>query len=336
MIQEACASGARKHKACEILGISIRTFERWQCPNGLDDKRAIAGRIPGNKMSDDEQQQILAIANSVEFNHLPPTQIIPILADQGEYYASESTFYRLLRQAKMLQHRHASKPRQHSKPKQLVALSPNQVWSWDITYLSTTVSGVYFYLYLFLDIFSRKIVGWSVHESESAELAANLVKQIYLDEQVGEGEVVLHSDNGSPMKGATMLMTLKKLGILTSFSRPSVSDDNPYSESLFKTMKYSFNFPSKPFNHVEDAIDWVEQFVKWYNYEHRHSAIKFVTPEQRHTGVDKIILAARRALYKTAQKRNPERWSGSIRDWRYIDAVTLNPCKPEPSMIPCS
>jgi len=233
----------------------------------------------------------------------------------------------------MLQHRSASRPRKHAKPKELIAAGPNQLWSWDITYLLTTVSGIYFYLYLFLDVFSRKIVGWSVHPMESSEYAANLVKQVYLDESIAEGEVTLHSDNGSPMKGATMLMTLKKLGISASFSRPSVSDDNPFSESLFKTMKYRFDYPSMPFNQIEDAVEWVEQFVKWYNYEHCHSAIKFVTPAQRHTGMDKAILAARQVAYEAARQRNPERWSGATRNWDYISTVKLNPGKSTSSLI---
>ena len=327
LINEACASGARKFKACEILNISLRTLERWQCPEGLNDKRLTVINSPRNKLSEEECRQVINIANSKEFCNLPPTQIVPKLADRGEYYASESTFYRILREEQMLQHRSASKPRSHTKPKELIASGPNQLWSWDITYLVTTVSGIYFYLYMFIDIFSRKIVGWSIHESESSEHASNLVQQIYLDENVAEGEVILHSDNGSPMKGATMLMTLKKLGISTSFSRPSVSDDNPFSESLFKTMKYRFNFPSQPFDTIEASVDWVEEFVKWYNYDHCHSAIKFVTAHQRHIGADKDILSSRKAVYENAKQKNPERWSRVTRNWNYIDNVALNPCK---------
>ena len=333
LIEEACASGAIKFKACEILSISLRTLERWQKPNGNTDKRRAAAHTPTNKLSAAERQQVLEIANSTEFCNLPPTQIVPKLADLGKYYASESTFYRILREAELLQHRAATKPCKHAKPRELIAIAPNQVWSWDITYLLTAVKGIYYYLYLFVDIFSRKIVGWSIHEAESAVYAADLVKQIYLDENVNPWEVWLHSDNGSPMKGATMLETLRKLGVSASFSRPSVSDDNPFSESLFKTMKYRSNYPSKPFIRIEEAIDWVEKFVRWYNYEHCHSSIKFVTPNQRHTGADKKILIARKSVYELAKQNNPQRWRGDTRNWRYIDKVILNSSNPVSAII---
>jgi transposase InsO family protein len=227
----------------------------------------------------------------------------------------------------MLKHRHKSKPKKHEKPKELIATSPNQLWSWDITYLQTTVSGIYFYLYMFIDIFSRKIVGWNIYTSESAEIASNLVKHICLSENINKDELFLHSDNGAPMKGATMLMTLKELGVSVSFSRPSVSDDNPYSESLFKTLKYNKHFINEPFETLSHAVENIESFVKWYNFEHQHSSIKFVTPEQRHQKQDLNILVARDAVYKSAKAKTPSRWSGHTRNWDYISVVSLNPGK---------
>ena len=325
LILEAVESGARKFKACEILSIDVRTFKRWNSENGLIDQRHMVERIPANKLSDAEVEKILEISNSKEFCDLPPTQIVPILADRNEYYASESTFYRILRAAKMLKHRHKSKPKQKEKPKQLIATGPNQVWTWDITYLKTTVAGIYFYLYMFVDIFSRKIVGWNIHKTESAEHASNLIKHIYISEGVQKGQVYVHSDNGSPMKGATMLMTLKELGISVSFSRPSVSNDNPYSESLFNTVKYNRFFSDEPFDDISQAFECIENIVAWYNFEHQHSSIKFVTPAQRHKLQDLKILLKRDAVYKAAKEKTPARWSGETRNWEYIQSVSLNP-----------
>jgi len=269
---------------------------------------------------------ILTIANSKEYCDLPPCKIVPSLADEGRYIASESTFYRVLRAEKQLTHRQHSKPATHHKPTSYTANGPNQVWSWDISYLPTTVFGLYFYLYLTIDIFSRKIVGWSIHEKQSSELASALMKQACLDEKVNQHQLVLHSDNGKPMKGATMLATLERLGVTPSFSRPAVSDDNPYSESLFKTIKYHPTFPvTTRFETIEHARVWMEQFANWYNSQHLHSGLKFVTPQQRHTGMDKTILEKRNRIYKMAKQQNPERWSRDTRNWALPKRVTLNP-----------
>mgnify|MGYP003977965245 FL=1 len=325
LLNEAVESGARIFKACEILSISVRTFNRWNSEDGLIDHRHLVDRIPANKLSDDEVKKVLEISNSDEFSDLPPTQIVPKLADRGEYYASESTFYRILRAEKMLKHRHKSKPKQKEKPKQLIARGPNQVWSWDITYLKTTIAGIYFYLYMFIDIFSRKIVGWNIHTTESTAHASNLVKHIYNSEGVKKGQVYLHSDNGSPMKGSTMLMTLKELGVSASFSRPSVSNDNPYSESLFNTIKYNRFFSDDHFDVIEQAFECIEDVVSWYNFEHMHSSIKFVTPDQRHNLQDIELLSKRDVVYNSAKEITPARWSGETRSWKYIELVSLNP-----------
>ncbi len=178
-----------------------------------------------------------------------------------------------------------------------------------------------------LDIFSRKIVAWEVHESESAEHASVLIRKACLAEGIHQAGFVLHADNGGPMKGATMLAALQKLGVVPSFSRPSVSDDNPYSESLFRTLKYTPAYPSKPFESIEAARQWVHSFVQWYNEEHRHSAICYVTPNQRHRGEDRDLLKQREAVYETARQQNPERWSGKTRNWNPVEEVWLNPPK---------
>lgn len=326
MVKQACCDGARKEQACEILGLSLRTIERWESEDGKKDKRCFTKKFPKNKLTAEERLMILTVANSERYRDLPPCKIVPLLADENRYIASEASFYRVLRTENQLSHRGHSKPRAHCKPGEFIATDPNQVWSWDISYLPSKISGMYFYLYLAIDIYSRKIVGFSVHEKESSEHAASLIQQACHDEKIARHQIVLHSDNGSPMKGTTMLAMLEKLGVLPSFSRPSVSDDNPYSEALFKTLKYHPTFPVlTKFETINDARKWCEKFVYWYNNEHLHSGLKFITPHQRHTGLDKIIMEKRHNIYQNAKLQNPIRWSGNTRNWQLPGSVALNP-----------
>jgi len=267
---------------------------------------------------------MITVANSNEYKDKTPWEIVASLADKGDYIASESSFYRVLKSNKLLAHRHKSKPRNMFKPKPLIATGPNQIWSWDITYLKTQVRGQFYYLYMFMDIFSRYIVGAKVFEAESMDLSSKLINEIYLKNGIRKGQIYLHSDNGGSMKGATMLATLERLGVVPSFSRPSVSNDNPYSEALFKTTKYCPMYPANPFESLDAANDWVTEFIKWYNEEHMHSSIKFVTPGLRHRGEDKSILRQREAVYLSAQTANPMRWSGKIKNFDFISSVSLN------------
>ncbi len=326
LVAEAIAAGARQDCACAAICLSERTLQRWQRDQTRGDRRPNRLQAPKNRLSELERQRLLAVANSEEFGHLPPSQIVPRLADNGQYLASESTFYRVLKAENQLKHRGAERPaQQRSKPRALCATAPNKLFSWDITYLPTAIKGTYFYLYLFMDIFSRKIVGWQIYDGESSELASEVMRDICERESIAPNQVVLHSDNGSPMKGATMLATLQALGVMPSFSRPAVSNDNPYSESLFKTMKYRPAYPRQPFENLMAARQWVGTFVHWYNHEHRHSAIRFVTPAQRHAGMDATLLRKRHEVYEAAKARHPERWSGATRNWQPIQIVHLNP-----------
>jgi len=328
LVSAACNDGARKRKACDVLGLSVRTLERWEKENGLQDLRKTVKRIPKNKLTKEQRAMVIATANNTIYRDLPPCKIVPLLADEGKYIASESTFYRILREENQLKHRQLSRPAKHHRPNTCEAHGPNQVWTWDISYLPTQIAGLYFYLYLIVDIYRRKITGFSVHEKESSEHAANLITQACLYEGITQNRLILHSDNGAPMKGATMLVTLERLGVLPSFSRPSVSDDNPYSEALFRTVKYHPTFPMlDKFATILDARKWTEKFVTWYNNEHLHSALKFVTPQQRHRGLDKRIRANRHLVYQMAKAQNPERWTGATRDWSLSGTVTLNPNK---------
>lgn len=326
LIEQARAAGARQSLACKTLGISAKTFQRWVKPDNQRDGRLDAKHVPKNKLTELERQRIIKVSNEPSYADLPPSKIVPKLADEGRYLASESTFYRVLKAENQLQHRQKSKPsRQIKKPRALTATGANQLYSWDITYLPTQVLGLFFYLYLVMDIYSRKIVGWQVYEKESSALAADLMTDICQREGIKHNQVILHSDNGSPMKGATMLATLQALGVVPSFSRPSVSNDNPYSESLFRTLKYRPEYPEKAFENLSAARTWVQGFADWYNLEHLHSSIKFVTPEQRHNGEDKEILTRRKQVYQQAKSKHPERWSGEVRNWDEIAEVYLNP-----------
>jgi transposase InsO family protein len=326
LIEQARASGARQSKACKAVGISAKTFQRWVKPDNQVDGRLDAKHEPKNKLTPLERQRIIKVANESDYADLAPCKIVPKLADEGQYLASESTFYRVLKAENQLQHRQKSKPtRQIKKPRALTATGSNQIYSWDITYLPTQVLGLFFYLYLVMDIYSRKIVGWQVYERESSALAADLMTDICHREGIKHNQVTLHSDNGSPMKGVTMLATLQALGVVPSFSRPSVSNDNPYSESLFRTLKYRPEYPEKAFKDLAAARSWVQDFVAWYNHEHLHSSIKFVTPAQRHNGEDREILALRKQVYQQAKSKHPERWSGEVRNWDEIGEVYLNP-----------
>lgn len=327
-LKEAQQAGARLKPACRVLGLDPRTVQRWHRQEVGDDRRYGPKTTPGNKLSKTERERVLEVANSPKYRDQSPKQIVPSLADSGEYVASESTFYRILREEEQMNHRGRAKEPKSQPPKERGATGPNQVWSWDITYLRTDVAGIFFYLYLFVDVWSRKIVSAEVLEIECNELAAGLLEKALQDEGVVDVDLVVHSDNGAPMKGATMKATMERLGVIPSFSRPHVSDDNPYSEALFRTLKYRPNYPTQPFKSLEEARGWVSQFVQWYNEEHLHSKIGHVSPIDRHEGRDEAILEGRRKVYKTAAEKHPERWAGrSPRAWNAPSVVYLNPTK---------
>lgn len=283
---------------------------------------------PVNKLSELEQQVIIEVCNQPEYANLPPTQIVPTLLDKGVYIASESSFYRVLKAAGQLTRRGRQRSRQKpSRPTSYTATGPNQVYTWDITYLPSGVRGRFYYLYLIEDIYSRKIVGYEVHEYECGELAAQLLQRTLIREQCFNQPLVLHSDNGSPMKSSTFRAKMDELGITSSYSRPRVSDDNPYVESLFRTLKYVPSWPLKGFASLDASRNWVENFVCWYNKEHKHSRLNYVTPAERHSGKDSAVLSYREKVLTEHRKKKPERWSKNIRNCEPIGAVHLNPEK---------
>lgn len=325
-LTEARAAGARLDAACRVIGVSARTIQRWKRHPDVDDRRCGPRHRAGNALNAREEGQVLALLTSPEYGHLSPKQLVPRLADEGRYLASESTMYRLKRRLGLAARRPSRTCTSVTRAMTVHrAVRSNQVWSWDITYLPTVIRGRFLRLYLVMDVWSRRIVGWEVHDDESAERAARLMQRICVETGVDPTGLVLHSDNGKPMRGSTMIATLQWLGIVPSFSRPHVCNDNPYSEALFRTLKHLPAYPRLPFASHEAARQWVARFVSWYNSEHRHSAIRYVTPDQRHTGADVAILARRRALYEHARRRVPGRWSGAIRNWAPVAMVVLNP-----------
>lgn len=332
LIDEARQGGARLGPCCEVLNLDVRTVQRWLKfgPEGGEDQRRGPDSVPANKLTASERAEVIELLASPEFRDLPPAQIVPKLVDRGIYIASERTLYRILEEEKMKKHRGRKRPKSSRRPSEHTATGPNQVWSWDITYLRSPVRGQFYYLYLFMDVWSRAIVGAKVYEVEDNELSAELIQRICIEWGLKPDGLVLHSDNGGPMKGATMKAKLEDLGVVQSLSRPRVSNDNAFVESLFATGKSRPNFPSGAFKSLEHAQEWVEDFVRWYNEEHQHSGISFVTPAQRHAGLHEDLLAHRTQVYEAAKARNPERWSGKVRAWRSKEVVRLNPPKSRP------
>jgi transposase InsO family protein len=335
LIDEAHANGARLFMACKELGISIRTRQRWlrdasaRTVNEDGRKNAVREK-PAGALSEEERRRILEVANSLEYASRPPAQIVADLADKGEWLASESTIYRVLREKGHQHHRGRAKNPVRRPPASHSATAPNQVWTWDITFLKTPVRGIYYYLYMIVDIYSRCIVGWEVYEEETGECARELITRAYIRQALWRKDrpLVLHSDNGSPMKASTFRATLERLGITDSYSRPRTSDDNAYSEALFRTLKYRPEYPAFGFENLEAARGWTHQFVQWYNEIHRHSALRYVTPGQRHRGESAAILAARKVVFEEAKRKHPERWKGrSARNLDEAEVVWLNPEK---------
>jgi len=329
-IAQARVEGARLAPACALAGIDVRTLQRWKNNDGLShgDRRPDAERrVLSHALSQAERDLIVAVANEPRFAETPPARIVPALADDGIYIASESSFHRVLRaQGQMNRRGRAQPPRTSRPPTSHIATGPAEVWCWDVTFLPAQIQGRWFYLYLILDLYSRKIVGFEVHDTDSADHAAHLAKRTALVEGIHAmpARPVLHGDNGATLKATTVLAMLHWLGIKPSYSRPRVSDDNAFAEALFRTVKYRPEFPSKGFADPDAARQWTVRFVQWYNHEHRHSGIRYVTPAQRHGGQDRPLLEARHAVYQDARERNPRRWSRQTRNWTPITVVTLN------------
>ena len=314
LIGEANAAGAGLLRACGVIGICLRTLKRWRkgCMGDFrgHDRRKGSHRLLTHKLSEEERQRILLTCNQPQYAALPPGQIVPALADQGLYIGSESSFYRVLHQAGQCHRRgRARLPQESRSVPRLRADRPNAVWSWDITKLKGPAKWTCFHLYVILDIFSRYVVGWLIAPRESAELAQQLIADTVARHDVMPGELTLHADRGTSMRSKPVASLLVDLDVAKSHSRPYTSDDNPYSESQFKTMKYRPDFPER-FGSIEDARSHCQTFFAWYNAQHCHSGIGHMTPHSVHYGQAQAMREVRQATLNAAFAATPNRFKG--------------------------
>ena len=293
--------------ACRLLGQSRATLYRRQAPavHGPPVPRA----SPPNTLSEAERQQVLTLLRSDEYCDLAPTQVWARLLDDGVYLCSISTMYRLLASTGENRERRRQRTHPANKKPELLATAPNTIWSWDITKLRTAIRGKYFELYVIIDIFSRYVVGWTVAAAETGELAKEFIEAVHLEQGITNGTLTLHADRGTSMTSKPVAQLLIDLGVDRSHSRPHVSNDNPYSEAAFKTLKYCPAFPAK-FDNIEDARLFCKAFFEYYNHEHRHSGIGLHTPASVHYGTAPAIRAQRAVVLDAAFDANPDRFHG--------------------------
>ncbi len=308
--------------ACRALGVSRATYYRTTRPqHGPQQPR----KTPARALAPTERAGVRDVLYEDRFVDRSPAEIVATLLDEGRYLCSERTMYRLLAQdtarpERRSQLRHPA----YTKP-ELVAKTPNQVWSWDITKLLGPRKWTYYYLYVLIDLFSRYVVGWMVADRENATLAGNLIEESCHKQNVAPEILTLHSDRGSPMTAKCTAQLLADLGVTQSLSRPRVSDDNPFSEAQFKTLKYHPGFPGR-FDNQPHAIDYCRDFFPWYNHDHRHSGIAMLTPADVYFGSAQTILNDRRRVLEAAYHKNPERFpSGKPKPYPLPEAVYINP-----------
>ena len=307
--------------ACRSLQVARSSLYRARQPKPTPPPRP----TPSRALSLQERSQVREMLNSQRFQDQAPRQVYAKLLDEGQYLCHWRTMYRILDEHQEVcerrrQRRHAT----YAKP-ELLATGPNQVWSWDITQLKGPAKWLSFYLYVVLDVFSRYVVGWLVAEQESAQLAEILIAETCTQQGIQPGQLTLHSDRGSPMKSKQVSQLLVDLGIIKSHSRPHVSNDNPFSEAQFKTLKYHPDYPSR-FGCQQDARAWATAFFNWYNHQHHHSGIALLTPADVHFNHAQAVLQKRQAVLQAAYERNPQRFvQGCPTPAPLPQAVWINP-----------
>lgn len=331
LVELGQSKGLSQRQSCEAVGITPRTLQNWRhAPDG-DGRLDRSNFTSPRQIPEDLREQIVDRFCKADVRDLSLTQAFYKLLDENkEYWCSLSTLYRLFR-ARGLNARRAPtrEARRRSKPTAYSAQKPNEVWTWDITYLrSSKYTGRFYYAYVIVDVYSRMVVSARVFEADNADFAARFLGDAFRRYGIKPGQLVVHSDNGASMKAAPTLALLEKNGITFSHSRPRVSNDNPYSESFFRTLKYSgdYLYPRDGFDNAEEAEQWVQGFVDHYNEHHRHRGIRMVTPGQRYRGEDAEVLRRRRETMLEARRRHPERWiTGRVLNCTPIKEVWLNP-----------
>lgn len=308
-VESLASKGHSVLSACDYLSLSRATYYRDIDPTPSPQ---VAPRgVHPSSLTVAEEQQVIAELNSDRFSDVAIPQVYATLLDEGQYFCSKSTMYRLLHANEMLKERRRLTPRTHYPRPELLATAPNQVWSWDITKLKGPVKWSYFYLYVILDIFSRMVVGWLVAERERSDIARELIEECCIRQAIQPGQLTLHADRGSSMQSKPVAHLLSDLGVTKSHSRPYISDDNPFSESNFKTLKYRPEFPDR-FGSIEDSRSLCRDFFPWYNEEHHHSGIAMLTPSEMHYGRGEDVLKARHATMMQAFALNPRRFNGHV------------------------
>ena len=311
--------------ACGALGIARATYYRHRHSSGLDKPQSSCRRISPRALSAEQHQDMLDELHCPRFVDQAPRQVFAGLLDEGKYICSVRTMYRILEQEGEVRERRNQLRHPVYKKPELLATGPNEVWSWDITKLLGPVKWTYFYLYVILDIFSRYVVGWMVAERESANLAKHLIEETCCKQEIVPGQLMLHSDRGSPMKAQSLAKLLGTLGVTKSYSRPHVSDDNPFSESQFKTLKYRPDFP-KRFGSIQDALQFCRHFFEWYNQHHYHSALALLTPEDVHYGRAERVITERQKVLTRFYEAHPERFvNGPPKHPALAAEVWINP-----------
>lgn len=309
--------------ACDALNVARATYYRRL---SLSVSLAAHEKMPSPRaLSENERNRVLDTLHSEEFIDKAPYEVYATLLDKGSYLCSIRTMYRILSNENEVKERRNQCRHPHYKKPELLAARPNEVWSWDITKLLGPVKWTYFYLYVILDIFSRYVVGWMIAGRESAGLAQQLIEETCLKQEINPAQLTIHADRGSPMKAKTTAQLFADLGITKSHSRPHVSNDNPFSESQFKTMKYRPGFP-KRFGCQEDAKLFCQSFFHWYNHDHRHSGIGLLSPEVVHYGLAEEAIKQRNQVLLQAYQAHPERFVRKIPTAPKLpDAVWINP-----------
>jgi putative transposase len=308
MLQEAVTALAPltgTAAACQALGVPRARYYRARRPRSPAVPRSRP--VPARALAATERQTVLAVLHSERFCDAAPAEVYATLLDEGTYLCSERTMYRILAAEGETRARRAQRVHPVYHKPELLAEGPNQLWSWDITKLLGPAKWTYYYLYVILDVFSRSVVGWMVAHRESAELAQRFIEETAAKQQIPPGQLTLHADRGASMTSKPVAFLLADLGITKTHSRPHVSNDNPYSESQFKTLKYRPDFPSR-FASMEEARSFCCAFFPWYNTEHHHSGIGFLTPEAVHLGQAPVLHQARRETLAVAYALHPERF----------------------------
>jgi putative transposase len=309
--------------ACEALEVSRAGFYRAQTQKNSIPLEFKKRPSPPRALSSEERKKVLDILHTDRFVDKAPQEVYATLLDEGQYHCSIRTMYRILDYNKEVKERRNQLNHPVYQKPELLATGPNQVWSWDITKLLGPVKWTYFYLYVIMDIFSRYVVGWMLAPSESAVLAEKLIRETCTKQNIDKGQLTIHADRGSSMKSKPVALLLSDLGVTKTHSRPHTSDDNPYSEAQFKTLKYRPDFPER-FGSIEDSRSFCQDFFPWYNKEHRHTGIGLLTPEAVHYSLAQDIQMARGNVLRAAYEAHPE---------RFVKRIPVPPLVPEAAWI---